>query len=217
MHSLLIAGNKSFSEKSDFQLLQNKINEISKFSKVILLASYEFPRTLEAEFPNIVIEKVPPGTKGALATAAFGLSHLGQSKPFLIIPSNATIANNEIENFSRKMSAEKSRVGAISFRSSNPLFSYARLDLGEEIVEIVEKKVFGSCALAGVYWFDEKETFANCIEWSMVNNIQNNNNFFISPALNYFLANSITITLFEILESQYSRDLDVRRGLHEHI
>lgn len=209
MHSLLMAGNKSFSENSDIQLLRKKLCEISKFSKVILLASYQFPRTLQEEFPNLIIKKVPPGTKGALATAAFGLSHLGQQMPFLIIPSNATIANNEIEKFSGKMVAEKSRVGAISFRSSNPIFSYARLDLEQKIVEIVEKKVLGSCALAGVYFFNKKATFADCIEWSMVNNVQSNGNFFISPALNYFLANSINISLFEILESQYSRDVDV--------
>jgi len=39
----------------------------------------------------------------------------------------------------------------------------------------------------------------------MVSNIQNEGKFFISPALNYFLANSIEISLFSISQEDYLR------------
>jgi hypothetical protein len=103
------------------------------------------------------------------------------------------------------MLGKHAAVGAIVFDGVDPLYSYARIGKSGEIIEVVEKEVSGSCALAGIYYFSNKDLLSYCLEWAMVNNIQNQGNFFISPALNYFLGKSIEISLFEIPNQDYLR------------
>jgi hypothetical protein len=96
-------------------------------------------------------------------------------------------------------------VGAVVFEALDPMYSYARIDIRGQIVEIVEKELAGRCALAGYYFFRKKDLFCQCVEWAMVNNVQKDGIFYISPSLNYFLANSQEIALFEIPKSHYAR------------
>jgi hypothetical protein len=205
--SFILAGANSNSDHSEFVFtkLNNQIQMLNEFSKVVVLTN---DKTLSEGFEannSVEFHIIPSQTSGALATAAFGLSKLTIGEPFLIVPSNASILNNGIKHFQEKMAEKKVKVGAIVFKSSDPILSYARLDKSGSISEIIEKQVSGSCALAGVYYFANRALFANCIEWAMVNNVSTLGNFYISPALNYFLANSIPITLHEIPYEDYLR------------
>lgn len=203
---MILAGNINENVNSDFLIrIQSQIEKLCKFSQVLLLSNAFKKHNVNSELSNVKIVKTSERTSGALATVGFGLPYVNEREPFLIIPSNAEITGNNIENFSQTMLRKNSVVGAIVFRGTDPKYSYARLGKSGEIIEIVEKKVSGSCALAGVYYFSNKKSFLSCLEWAMVNNIQNEGKFFISPALNYFLAQSIEISLFEISEKDYLR------------
>ena len=207
MYSLLLAGNRGMRDDSQFRLaeLAGIIETVLNFSTVILISNDESLVELVTTRNQLIFQKVPSQTAGALATAAFGLNRLTDSEPFLIIPSNARILNDGIMKFQSSMGLISPTVGAMIFQETNPLYSYARLDKFGVTIEITEKQVFGDCALAGVYYFNNKRTFIKCVEWAMVNNVQTDGRFFISPALNYFLANSIEISLFEISSRDYAR------------
>jgi hypothetical protein len=205
MYSLLLAGNKKQPDVDEkfLSYLRARVESLSSFSEVIILSNTSIKIQIENKI--VKIKEIPSSTSGALATAAYGLSFLPEDEPFIIVPSNAEVLRGNIEVFQREMLERSPVVGAIVFNGNDPLFSYARLGKSGEIIEIVEKKVSGSCALAGVYYFANKVEFSKCLEWAMVNNIQNNGSFFISPALNYFLAKSLQITLFEIPAEDYLR------------
>lgn len=207
MKSLILAGNRKF-EDIDEDLLSRirfQIEKLSSFSQVLILSNLLGEENFQAFLTKVQIVKTPDLTTGALATAGFGLSHISSNEPFLIIPSNAEVGGDYIQKFVESMNAQQASVGAIVFDGTDPLYSYARMGKSGAIIEIVEKSVSGSCALAGVYYFSNKYHFANCLEWAMVNNIQNQGSFFISPALNYFLAKSIEISFFEIPKDEYLR------------
>jgi len=207
LKSLILAGNRKF-EDIDCGLvnrLRYQVERLSSFSQVIVLSNLLDEENFQGSLTKVQIVKTPDLTSGALATAGFGLSHISSNEPFLVIPSNAEIGGNYVQNFAHSMDTQQASVGAIVFDGTDPLYSYARMGKSGEIIEIVEKSVSGSCALAGVYYFSNKDHFANCLEWAMVNNIQNQGNFFISPALNYFLAKSIEISFYEIPKDEYLR------------
>jgi hypothetical protein len=207
MKSIILAGNmKSVDFDSTFLgRLENQITKLSKFSHVIVLSNL-LARANFHQVPNDAqFIRIPEGTSGALATAGFGLSMLSDNEPFLIIPSNAEVAGDIAERFFESMFNSNAAVGAIVFSGTEPMYSYARLNHSGEVMEVVEKQVSGSCALAGIYYFSNRESLSNCLEWAMVNNIQNQGIFFISPALNYFVAKSIEISLFEIPSQEYLR------------
>jgi hypothetical protein len=208
MLTLFLAGSNNHygNPESRYSNLRSKIDVLTEFSNVIILSN-EKAQSVVFEDDNLInVRYIPSGTSGALATAAFGLSAINEGQPFIIVPSNAFILESGIKKFQENMLENKVAVGAIVFESKDPIFSYARLDKSGGIAEIIEKKVSGSCALAGVYYFANSNLFAGCIEWAMVNNVSTAGKFYISPALNYFLANSIPIALYEISSENYSRD-----------
>ena len=207
MKSFILAGNKTSSEidSSYLKRLEMRVARLAEFSQVLILSN-ALEETYFHSLPfGVQVEKTPDKTSGALATAAFGLAFLSDDEPFLITPSNAEVSGNLEQAFLNCMLEKQSVVGAIVFNGTDPLYSYARLGKNGELIEIIEKSVSGSCALAGFYYFSSKKIFSQCLEWAMVNNIQTKGNFFISPALNYFLAKSIEISLFEISNEDYLR------------
>jgi hypothetical protein len=95
--------------------------------------------------------------------------------------------------------------GAIVFESIEPCFSYVRRNSTGQVVEVLEKQVSGNCALAGVYYFRNKTVFSECVQWALVNNVNTGGNYYISPALNYFVAAAIDVGLYEIPSNEYLR------------
>jgi hypothetical protein len=207
MKSIILAGNKASSEidSSYLKWLEMRIERLAKFSQVLILSNVLDETNFHSLPFDVQFKKTPDKTSGALATAGFGLALISDDEPFLITPSNAEVSGNLEQEFVESMLEKQSVVGAIVFNGTDPLYSYARLGKNRELVEIIEKRVSGSCALAGFYYFSNKKIFSECLEWAMVNNIQNKGNFFISPALNYFLAKSIEISLFEMSSEDYLR------------
>jgi hypothetical protein len=207
MFSFLLAGDRSeVSEKRrDAVPIEKIIAELSSFSTVVLLSNDKKLEQLEGSYKNLVFRLVPNHTPGALITAAYGLSEIGHDEPFLIVPSNSILSDNLIESFSISMTSKAVGVGTIVFQGVNPLYSYARLGRMNNVIEFLEKEVDGSCALAGVHYFKDKISFENCLRWTLVNNVRVKGNFFISSALNYFLANAIELELFEISAEDYTR------------
>jgi hypothetical protein len=207
MKSIILAGNKTSSEIDSNYLkwLEIRIERLAKFSQVLILSNALDETNFHSLPFDVQVKKTPDKTSGALATAGFGLAFLSEDEPFLITPSNAELSGNLEEAFLESMLEKQSVVGAIVFNGTDPLYSYAMLGKNGELIEIIEKSVYGSCALAGFYYFSSKKIFSECLEWAMVNNIQTKGNFFISPALNYFLAKSIEISLFEISNEDYLR------------
>lgn len=204
MITLFLAGNltSNFTDVQNDRILRN-VERLAEFSRVIVLSSTQTNHVSGTE--QITFCHIKSLTSGALATAAFGLSYLPENHPFLVVPSNAEILGAHIDQFQKEMIRMESKVGAIVFKGDDPQYSYARIGVSDEIIEVVEKSVSGSCALAGVYFFADKSMFYDCIEWAMVNNVHNNGQFYISPALNYFLAKSIRISLYQIPSGDYLR------------
>jgi hypothetical protein len=207
MFSFLLAGNRH-EAKPDLlqnQFIEKTIASLTEFSTVILLSNDRNWEIFQRSHENVIFQYVPDDTSGALITAAYGLSKIDSGQPFLVVPSNSALSEDLIQDFSFFMESKDVQVGAVVFQSVNPLYSYARLGQSNQVIEIIEKKVDGSCAMAGVYYFNSKASFEKCLHWTLINNINVNELFYISPALNYFLANAIDIELFEVSSEDYTR------------
>jgi hypothetical protein len=206
MKIVFLAGTNQKKHSKQICDLQNDyLLQLTTLGEVILI---QLPERLPNESfleSRINVKTLAKPTAGALVTAAFALSEISNEESFLIVPSNSVIPISDLRNFFETMSATSATVGTIVFRSQESKLSYARKDQQGRLVEIVEKQVVGDSALAGIYYFSKKEDFKSCIQWSLVNNFQTEGVFYISPSLNYFLANSVQIDLFEINPGKYLR------------
>jgi hypothetical protein len=202
---LMLAGDIGQRNTNADTVLTLAVKNTSEDDRLVILINYEEIPSAKIMQSNMEFLPVPNATLGALATLAFGLSRIPENSPFIVVPSNSTIPASEISAFSNLMIKTKSMVGAVVFEGTSPLYSYARLDSDGLIMEVVEKQVVGSCAMAGIFFFGDKVTLSECIKWAMVNNAHTEGKFFIAPALNYFIAKSQSISLFHINPDMYTR------------
>jgi hypothetical protein len=202
---LMLAGIHNNSTLGKDSVISLAINNILEGQTLVVLTdSDELVQPNNAR-PNTQFLKVPSNTMGALATLAFGLSQIPENTPFVVVPSNSIIPTRALSKFEDEMTQTEASVGAVVFEGDSPLYSYARLDASGQIMEIVEKQVIGSCALTGVFFFKDKNLLSQCIKWAVVNNVHTKEKFFVAPALNYFIAHAIRVSLFRISTDQYVR------------
>jgi hypothetical protein len=206
MKIIYLAGSNSHSHWDQVDFIKDTyLSKMLEVFDVFYVGNFQDATNDKLDNLKLIVKNIPTQTNGALATAAFGLSYISNDESFLLVPSNAIIPLTDLRKFSEKMLTTRARVGAVIFKSTDSRFSYARKDREDRLVEIVEKQVVGDSAFAGIYFFANKQDFSDCIQWSMVNNFQTNGQYYISPSLNYFLAMSIRIDLFEIESANYLR------------
>lgn len=180
-------------------------NQLCDIADVIVVSHPYVPNFLKSIKKNFVIRELHRETRGALVSATFALADLVSEVSFLIVPANSVIPPLYISEFFQNMKMQKSVAGALVLQSTDPNYSYARKDKENRVIEIVEKQVAGNCALAGIYYFDSPEVFQACAQWALVNNVITEGRYFLSPALNYFLASGVEIGLYDIPSQDYLR------------
>lgn len=70
------------------------------------------------------------------------------------------------------------------FESSNPLYSYARIDESGYVQETAEKRVISNCATNGMYYFKHGSDFVRAAEAMIAQNTLYNNEFYVAPCYN---------------------------------
>jgi NDP-sugar pyrophosphorylase family protein len=169
-----------------------------------ILVGIEIPVGLGKDvFNNYEILNVPKFTQGALMTLAWTVHTLQADEPFVVTPIDGVVLT-DMREFSESMFEDAVQIGLIVFPSKNPNFSYIRLK-GKEIIEFAEKEVIGSLATSGIFYFQNKEVLLKCIEWSLMNNVNRDGQYFLAPALNYAIGENMNIGLWEVAESDYFR------------
>ena len=169
-----------------------------------------FPKEIRNEIASI-LEFVPEikliqsqnRTRGALASLGLGLDLIPEDTPIIIVPTNSRIKFSYYD-FLDSMQREGCDAGLISFKSTNPNYSYLR-KVNNQITEIAEKKIISDEATAGVFYFINLAVLLDSLSWVLTNKLENNGNYFIAPALNYLITQSMKIGQLEISESDYER------------
>jgi hypothetical protein len=169
-------------------------------STVVAHTEEDLPNLKNIEGLQQVVISTKP--KGALATLALTLDKIPENTPLLVTPVDGIFF--ESDNFVNVMHERKSDVGIVCFESENPNYSYLRIK-NDQIIEIAEKKRISNLAASGAVYFRNSSLLKECINWSILNQIIFDNVLYLLPSLNYFIANSYIIEIFEIPESNYFR------------
>ena len=142
---------------------------------------------------------VPDGVKGALATANFALAKTGISDGKLHIAAGDTSFDNpSAREAMRKLAKSSSSAGALVFPSSDPRHSFVALNAQSEVRYVAEKRLIGSWATSGNFYFAAIEEFISASEWCFTNNTNLGGNFFVSTALNFFVYAGKKVSVEEI-------------------
>lgn len=110
-------------------------------------------------YPECSIVKITERTRGAVETAMKAVPYLDPDLPLVIMDCDFFF---ESEEFFQLVNQEESQVLGgilISFRSTNPRYSYAKLAADGDVVATSEKNPISDRALMGAYYFSKAKYF----------------------------------------------------------
>jgi NDP-sugar pyrophosphorylase family protein len=86
----------------------------------------------------------------------------------------------------------------VTFNSTNPHHSYAKINKHRRVVEVAEKVVISDKASAGIYYFKHGKDFVSGAHSMIKRDIRTNNEFYICPVYNELLAAQWPMSIYEI-------------------
>ena len=212
---ILAAGALASNEKSFYKcrtivrtnesLLEVCLDVFATSERVIIAVNpgdYEFFADKKLAHNSRLVEISYP-TQGALATSGMCIDQLEDDVP-IIVSAVDGICFNVIDNFIITMKNSEADGGVIVFPSDNVNYSYVRVNQSIPI-EFAEKSRIGALATAGIYYFKNREIFADAILWAILNQVRYGGVYYFSSAMNKLIAEGMKVELFEVKEIDYYR------------
>jgi len=147
---------------------------------------------------NIKISTVPHLTMGAAITALSAIEKLNKNQDLLFVDCDNIYKPKDIENFildSRKRMLDAS---LLTFSSNEAVFSYAKVNEDNLLIQTKEKEVISNFAIAGAYYFKNVELFQKSAIDLIVDGDLSKKEFYMSALYNCLLKRTKNISIFKI-------------------
>jgi NDP-sugar pyrophosphorylase family protein len=162
---------------------------------------YHLDNTLKLLESNCEIVKIKNITKGGLCSVLMAIDKIDKEDSLLILNSDQIIEEefSRINNYWVENDAD---VGVVTFTSVHPRWSYILTEDGE-IIQTAEKNPISNKAIAGYYYFKSAELFFECAFKTILNDVQIEGLFFVSPVINEYVLRNKKVNFYEIQNTQY--------------
>jgi NDP-sugar pyrophosphorylase family protein len=139
-------------------------------------------------------------TQGAACTVLTAVDHIDNDNDLIIANSDqlVDIDINKYIDFSRKSNSDGT---IMTFESSHPKWSYARMDGDGNVTEVAEKKVISNKATVGIYYFKEGREYVESSFSMIEKDIRVNNEFYVCPVYNEMILKGKQIKTWDIKQS----------------
>lgn len=144
---------------------------------------YNLKQVLNLIAPNCDIVQVDGMTEGAACTTLLAEHLIDNDKPLIIANSDQVMewdANEAMYAFT----ASDIDGGIMTFKSTHPKWSYARLDEDGLVCEVAEKNPISDNATVGVYYWKHGSDYVKYAHQMIDKNIRTNNEFYVCPVFN---------------------------------
>lgn len=137
---------------------------------------------LTAGSSSTVIKRKGP-TAGALCSALLAIDSLELEEP-LIIANSDMLLNGPVGQKFEQLLKQDPDAAVFTFESIHPRWSYVLGDGKGQVLQTFEKEVVSKNAIAGTYYFKTANQFIKYAEAVILNDVQQDGNFYISSTLN---------------------------------
>lgn len=128
------------------------------------IEKYEIDKVIKKYFPQSNIHVIDHVLNGAVLTCLAGLEEINDDAPVLFNDCDHAFLSEAFYGFCRKAEFDTPDGALLTFKSSEPAYSYARFDDSGKVIGTVEKQVVSNEAICGAYYFKSKEIFENATE-----------------------------------------------------
>jgi len=172
--------------KPMIQVVVDNLNLDAHFIYVVQSShrvKYNLDTLLNLITPNCSIIEVDGVTEGAACTALMAKDLINNDSPLFFANSDQYVEWNSNE-FMYKMQETNFDGGIVTFKSTHPKWSFAKLDENNFVSMVAEKNPISDLATVGYYFWKNGADFVKYAEQMINNNIRVNNEFYVCPVFN---------------------------------
>ena len=158
---------------------------------------YNLDTLLSLITPGCKIVEVSSITEGAACTTLLAKEYINNDNPLLMANSDQFVEWDSNE-FMYKMIEQKVDGGILTFNSTHPKWSFAKIDEFGYVTEVAEKKPISDIATVGVYYWAKGSDYVKYAEKMIDKNIRVNNEFYVCPVFNEAIGDNKKIKTFNI-------------------
>lgn len=162
---------------------------------------FHLDNTLKLLDPLCEIVKIKNSTKGGLCSVLMSIDKINNDDSILILNSDQII-DEDLSVINEYWLDKQSDVGVVTFNSVHPRWSYA-LSEADNVIQTAEKNPISNMAIAGYYYFNSAKLFFESAFQTIINDVQNDGMFFISPVLNEFILRNKKVNFYKIDNQNY--------------
>jgi len=158
---------------------------------------YHLQTVLENIAPKCTIVQVEGITEGAACTTLLAKEFINNDKP-LIMANSDQYVDWDSNEFMYSMVGDNVDGGILTFKSTHPKWSYARLGDNGFVTEVAEKKPISNIATVGIYYWSKGSDYVKYAEQMIDKNIRTNNEFYVCPVFNEAIEDGKNIKIFDV-------------------
>jgi HAD superfamily hydrolase (TIGR01509 family) len=158
---------------------------------------YNLDTLLNLISPNCKIIDVDGITEGAACTALLAKNFINNDCPLFFANSDQFVEWDSNE-FMYKMNESNLDGGIVTFESTHPKWSFAKVDDNNLVTEVAEKNPISNNATVGFYYWKNGKDFVTYAESMIEKNIRVNNEFYVCPVFNEAISDGKKIKNYRI-------------------
>jgi dTDP-glucose pyrophosphorylase len=158
---------------------------------------YNLDTLLNLITPNCKIIEVDGITEGAACTALLSKEFINNDSPLFFANSDQFVEWDSNE-FMYKMNETNADGGIVTFKSTHPKWSFAKVDDNGYVTEVAEKNPISDNATVGFYYWKHGSDFVRYAEKMIEKNIRVNNEFYVCPVFNQAVQDNKKIRVYEV-------------------
>jgi HAD superfamily hydrolase (TIGR01509 family) len=158
---------------------------------------YNLDTLLNLITPNCKVIEVDGITEGAACTALLAKEYINNNNPLFFANSDQFVEWDSNE-FMYKMNETNADGGIVSFESTHPKWSFAKINKQGLVTEVAEKNPISNIATVGYYFWKQGSDFVKYAEEMIDKNIRVNNEFYVCPVFNQAIKDGKEIRTFNI-------------------
>ena len=147
--------------------------------------------------PNCKIVQVDKITEGAACTTLLAKEFIDNDKPLLMANSDQYMEWDS-NKFYYSIASDKPDGCILTFESTHPKWSFAKLDKDGYVTEVAEKIPISNIATTGIYYFGKGSDYVKYAEQMINKNLRVNGEFYVCPTYNEAIADGKKIKTYNI-------------------
>jgi dTDP-glucose pyrophosphorylase len=186
--------------KPMIQVVVDNLNMDAQFIFIVQkshLEKYNLTQTLNLIAPNCKIVTVDGLTEGAACTTLLAKEYINSDKQLVIANSDQFVEWCSDE-FMYNMVTSGVDGGILTFNSTHPKWSFAKVNDNGFVTEVAEKNPISNMATVGIYYWKKGSDYVKYAEEMIQKNIRVNNEFYVCPVFNQAIADNKKIKTYNI-------------------